>query len=266
MSSIIDIFDNLLKYNNKNIFIVFDKNSQIWFKLRDVLKVLGYKNVTRALSRFDINDNFTLAYSKINISNRINLPDNFQKNSRFINEAGLYKLLTNSKKDIANKFKDELFINILPQIRKNGMYVLNNKDNNKIKQQNLIIRDLEQNQKNIVYPEGPSLYIIKKRRNSKTYYKIGYTKNLNRRLRTYNTGEVNKIHFNYFILLENSSIDSCMKKIMKNKEYIKNKEFYKISLRQIIEFIIKCNNKIKFIYCALCLKKYNLDNILLHKC
>ena len=44
MSVFIDIFNNLLKYNQEEIFIVVDKNNQIWFKLRDILKLLGYKN------------------------------------------------------------------------------------------------------------------------------------------------------------------------------------------------------------------------------
>ena len=49
MSVFIDIFNNLLKYNQEEIFIIVDKNNQIWFKLRDILKLLGYKNYKKAL-------------------------------------------------------------------------------------------------------------------------------------------------------------------------------------------------------------------------
>ena len=34
MSSIIDVFDNLLKINNKEVFIVLDINNEIWFIIR----------------------------------------------------------------------------------------------------------------------------------------------------------------------------------------------------------------------------------------
>ena len=34
MSSIIDTFENLLKYNNKEVFIVLDVNNEIWFIIR----------------------------------------------------------------------------------------------------------------------------------------------------------------------------------------------------------------------------------------
>ena len=42
------------------------------------------------------------------------------------------------------------------------------------------------------------------------------------------------------MLIEDSKIDSCIKKVMKNVEYIKNKEFYKTSLSSIFNFINKC--------------------------
>ena len=49
-------------------------------------------------------------------------PLNFQPSTIFIDEAGLYKLLTNSKKELAQKFRDDVFTNILPSIRKTGKY------------------------------------------------------------------------------------------------------------------------------------------------
>jgi len=36
MSIIIDIFNNLLKYNKQDIFIVVDKYNQIWFIIRKI--------------------------------------------------------------------------------------------------------------------------------------------------------------------------------------------------------------------------------------
>lgn len=47
MSSIINVFENLLKYNNKEIFIILDINNEIYFKIRDVLKLLGYNGVNK---------------------------------------------------------------------------------------------------------------------------------------------------------------------------------------------------------------------------
>jgi prophage antirepressor-like protein len=53
-----------------------------------------------------------------------------------VNEAGLYQLLSNSHKPLAEKFRNELFMEILPTIRKTGAYKMKEKDNNKLKEIN----------------------------------------------------------------------------------------------------------------------------------
>jgi hypothetical protein len=176
----------------------------------------------------------------------------------------VWKLLTNSKKDLAQKFRDDVFSNILPTIRKTGKY--NVEDKNKLKELNKEIIDLKNNQRNIIYPKGKAIYIIKKTNNIRSYYKIGYTKDLNKRLKVYNTGSINKILYKYFCLIKSNSIDKCVKLILKNKEFIKNKEHYVTSIKHIIKVINKCDKRIKNIYCGYCLIYKNLDSIIKHKC
>ena len=59
---------------------------------------------------------------------------NIQPTSSFVNEAGLYQLLSNSTKSIAKKFKEELFTDILPSIRKTGNYQITTEKNKKLKE------------------------------------------------------------------------------------------------------------------------------------
>ena len=80
------------------------------------------------------------------------------------------------------------------------------------------------------------------------------------------TGNANKIYFNYIIKVENIEIDKCIKKIMKNQEYIKNKEFYKITLNSALKFINKCSTNIDNIMCGYCLQNYKFETISKHKC
>lgn len=208
MSIIVDIFNNLLKYNEKEIFIVIDINNQIWFKLKDILKILNYNDLSRTVSRLKIDDK--TPFKNIKVLPSMAVPLNFQTTTIFIDEAGLYKLLTNSTKELAKKFRDEVFSNILPTIRKTGSYNVSNM--NKIKTLNKEIIDLQNNQRNIKYPKGKAIYIIKKVINNKKYYKIGYTKDLNKRLKVYNTGTPNKQLYKYFCLIKDASIDICIKK------------------------------------------------------
>ncbi len=265
MSVLIDVFNNLLKYNEQEIFIVVDKNNQIWFKLKDILKLLGYTNLKKALYSSFIDDKNKKKYSSLKVYPSRGTPVmNLQPNAIFIDESGLYKLLTNSKKDLAEKFRNDVFSNILPSIRKTGKY--NIEDKNKIKELNKEIIDLKNNQRNIKYPTGKAIYVIKKITNKKKYYKLGYTKDLNKRLKVYNTANPNKILYKYYCLIEDDSIDKCIKNVFKNKEFIKNKEYYVTNLKEIINVINKCDKRIKTICCGYCLKCNKLDNIIVHKC
>ena len=112
-------------------------------------------------------------------------PLNNQPSAYFVNEAGMYQLLTNSRKPIANAFKNELFTNILPSIRKSGEYKVKEHDNDKLKMLNkkLVnkINNIEDENnyykdKHTYKPTDNSyIYIIKKTIGSKKCFKVGYT-------------------------------------------------------------------------------------------
>ncbi len=67
-------------------------------------------------------------------------------------------------------------------------------------------------------------------------------------------------------MVNDESIDKCIKKVMHNDEFIKNKEYYKSSLISILKFIISCDKRIIDICCGYCLKCYSFNKIKLHKC
>ena len=180
----------------------------------------------KAVWKLSIDTNNKKKYSELKGVPSRGTPLNFQSTTIFIDEAGLYKLLSNSTKEISKQFKDEIFSNILPSIRQTGEYIVNKNEKEKLKTLNEEIIQLKNNQRNIKYPEGKAIYIIKQIKNNKKYYKIGYTKDLNKRLKVYNTGNANKILYTYFCLVIDEEIDKCIKKYMKNKEFIKNKKYY----------------------------------------
>ena len=65
MSIFIDIFNNLLKYNEKEVFIIIDKNNQIWFKLKDIVKLLDYNDHSRTVSRINIKNKYKFSELKV---------------------------------------------------------------------------------------------------------------------------------------------------------------------------------------------------------
>jgi prophage antirepressor-like protein len=233
-SFFLDVWNSLIKINENKVFIIFDKEGNIWFGLKDLIKALGYKSLLN-IYKMKIPKEFINKIKNIKVSSLSGIPYNFQPHTKFINEEGLDYILIKSNKDIAKDFIKKYISEIMPEIRKTGKYILNkqsekkldkiNNKLNKIQNDNI---NLLNNQRNIIYPTGKALYVITKIHNDKKYFKVGYTKNLNKRLKVYNTSFPYKIHYDYYVLVNDPLIDKCIKNIMKNEEFIKNKEYYSL--------------------------------------
>ncbi len=269
----LDIFNKLLKINEDSITIVFDIDGRIWFKFKDLLTALGYTSITKQLNVLNINKKNLIFYKKIQIPQSIGVSVNLHPKTIFINESGLYEVLSISRKPLAKVFMNEYFTKIMPQIRESGKYIMDETNKTKLNKLNTKLNSVQQdnkslinNQRNVIYPIGNALYIIKKISHGKTYYKIGYTRNLNRRLKSYNTAYPYKILYNYYLMVNDRSIDQCIKNVMHNDEFIRNKEYYKSSLKNILKFIKSCDKRINDICCGYCLRCYTLNTITKHRC
>lgn len=91
----------------------FQNNGQPWFCLTDVCKVLGLEQPSRVKERLNLDGVTT---SKVIDS----LGRDQQAN--FINESNLYKVIFQSRKQEAEKFTEWVTSDVLPTIRRNGMY------------------------------------------------------------------------------------------------------------------------------------------------
>jgi prophage antirepressor-like protein len=40
----LDVFNNILDYNDSKVIVIFDSNGDIWFGLKDLFKMLGYSD------------------------------------------------------------------------------------------------------------------------------------------------------------------------------------------------------------------------------
>jgi prophage antirepressor-like protein len=240
MNTIIDLYNKLLVYDENNISFIIDKTNTIWFKLADVTDILQYK------SRKDvIRDIIDKKYRKhLRDIETIHEVDRRQENTVYINEPGLYKLVIKSKMKMAKEFQIWLIEDALPKLRKFGFYEVDNKTKNKIKNLNHKIslltksnNKLKQNMTKNKYPKGMHFYILK----DEGMYKIGYTKDLNKRLSTYNTGKANKAEYSYYKKTDCAKeIEECMKSLLNEYIYKTNKEFYKCSLNKILKEVRKC--------------------------
>ena len=57
-----EIFNDILKINDHEISIIYDKKGNIWFGLRDIIKSLKYNNVRNAITKLKISENNVKIY------------------------------------------------------------------------------------------------------------------------------------------------------------------------------------------------------------
>ena len=89
------------------------KDNETWFVGKDVAEILGYSNTQKAIrDHVDTEDKLT---ERFVLSGQ-------NREAVVINESGLYSLVLSSKLPNAKKFKRWVTSEVLPSIRKHGMY------------------------------------------------------------------------------------------------------------------------------------------------
>jgi prophage antirepressor-like protein len=142
----LDVYSELLKFNDKQIFIVFDENDEIWFKYGDVLNVLGYIDIKNAIKDINLNEKYIKSYSDIK-GRKQSSPSHPM--TKMINNNGLFMLLSLSKKDLAKQFMKQYIDEIMPKITKTGKYISSKEDMDKIKLLNKNISKLRNKVNNL---------------------------------------------------------------------------------------------------------------------
>ncbi|OZG48876.1 BRO family protein [Pseudoscardovia suis] len=95
--------------------VVTDEDGEPWFVAKDVCAILGYSNPRKAvIDHVDDEDK----------TDGVTIRDSIgrQQNPIVINESGLYGLVLSSKLPKAHDFKHWVTSDVLPSIRKTGMY------------------------------------------------------------------------------------------------------------------------------------------------
>jgi prophage antirepressor-like protein len=279
MNFFLDIFNQLLKINEQKIFIIFDIDNNIWFKFKDVLKVLGYTSTLKQSNIFNINKEYLKKF--ISIPHSAGVLSVLHPTTSFINESGLYDVLSKSNKPLAKIFMDKYFKEIMPEIRKNGKYIVNDKDKKKLEKLNTKIDNYKQE---LIYyydkyefiPSSNGYFYINEDKISKngkkiTCYKIGYCKDMKKRMNNYKTGNFNYKPIAYLTLdfTNGKEIEDCVKSNYKSHIIkLKTDTICHINLTKLKDKILKCMKDITthICHCMICKKTYKFKNLDNHKC
>ena len=89
-----------------NINLLYDKHKNIWLSFNEILKSIGYSNLKQYKNRITIDDIYFNKHETLFSQSPLNtVKQLYQKpNALFINETGIYKLLTQSSKSLARKY------------------------------------------------------------------------------------------------------------------------------------------------------------------
>lgn len=99
----------------------------------DACKALGYSNQWDALKR----------HCRYLVKREVPNPQSVSKKvtMNFLPEGDLYRLITHSKLPSAEKFEHWVFDEVLPSIRKNGMYGADPEELERLRRSNAVLRD-----------------------------------------------------------------------------------------------------------------------------
>lgn len=110
MNNEIKIFEN----EQFGAIRTYECEGKIFFCGKDVTKALGYKDSVNALKMHCRDDGVVKHHLIVNIGRK--------QSANFISEGNLYRLISHSKLPSAEMFEKWIFDEVLPSIRKYGMY------------------------------------------------------------------------------------------------------------------------------------------------
>lgn len=99
-------------FENQTVRIIRDEKDEPWFVAKDICDCLELTNSRQAIRSLNKED---LASFQVTAGGQ-------SRSMSFVNEAGLYCLIFRSRKEVARRFKNWVTREVLPSIRKHGIY------------------------------------------------------------------------------------------------------------------------------------------------
>lgn len=250
----IDFYSNILKYNDKDVYIALhDKTNEPYFHANQLCKLLEYVDCKDAI-RHHVKKEDSVLLKDI-VENYKSLYKNVQGTTKFLNEPGMYSLILKSRNKKAIEIFNWITHEVMPSLRKFGEYKLNNSLKSEIDELNNNIDKLKNEidvlkhnlkkekfiKKNMIYLLRPIENTMEFNINEIIYIKFGKTKNMSNRKPVYDTAHKNKTQIIKEILVKD--VDFIENLVLKKMEpyRIKNKkEFFECSYKTIIDVIAEC--------------------------
>ena len=242
--------EHYIKFENKKITVIIDNNNNTWFNANETAKALDY-----AYPKLSININIDKT-DKIKLAD-INIDFKIDKHphSIYLSESGLYSLMLTSRLKKAKKFKLWITQEVLPSIRKYGIYKIKNKYEkehedilhkiDKLEKDNKYMKNDMKTEK---FPEGGLVYIVDYTDETTDAYRLGSTDDMKKRKKIYDT---HTLHKKPVVIKKEVScpvkLEDCVRSLLYDYRYKDRKDFFICKLSKIKLAFKKCLSSIKCI-------------------
>lgn len=125
--------NDVMNYTNEllgQLSVIQEDSGELWFIGGQVTRMLGHKNPKRALQDIPSEWKKTIKYDKFksDIIDKIVVPcegtiNNMTRRVTLISEGALYYLVSRGQSDTSKYFNQWLFGEVVPNIRRRGMYI-----------------------------------------------------------------------------------------------------------------------------------------------
>lgn len=246
-----DIFrtldQNYLRFNGSRIHVIFDTNKQLWFNISEAARALRIKVPDRIYKDPMLKD-YIRPQSKITVDHIYG-----QARMRYIEEPGLYIMVTKSKTALGARFRKWLFRRVIPAVARYRTYRLTKAhemeiDNltDKINTLSIEATNLKEHLKKHKYPNGGLVYVVLYRDHNGPYYRIGMTTNMKLRKKIYDTHTLFNRPVVFFMEhMCPKRLEMCVQFILYDYVYIEGKSYYDCSLTRIKNVFKECIRDIK---------------------
>ena len=230
---LIEFLKKYTKINNEFIddfFGLYDEKDKYNFCI-DIDIVSKWMNMTKGHIKetllYSYNENIDYIIKKEELNGKIGKP-----NKKIFITPKCFKLFTMQSKNKKSKQIREYYYELEEVIDKYKEHIIQSM-NDKIKK-------LENNQKPKVNPKKGIIYIIETS-DKIGHYKIGKTKNLKKRLNSYNQDKIDDITPLYIYETDDiERVEKCIKLFGKEYQYRKYKEVYKTNIDMLKKLINNC--------------------------
>lgn len=121
--------NKVFNFNGNEVSVIINEQGEPLFIAKDVCRILEVKNSRDALSRLDEDEKGVVLTDTLGGKQEV----------AYINESGLYSLILSSRKPEAKPFKKWVTSEVLPSIRRHGMYATDHTLDKLIENPDLVI-------------------------------------------------------------------------------------------------------------------------------